>query len=184
MAINYGPGEALKVLKAGTDAEAIKDICKRYPLFTVAVLQGDIQAIMDAIPNYVSARQINSRLAGEADGEGEGGEETEKVPPKKEEKKAEKPPATGKDGKGNKGGGKPPAKKDEKKAEAEEESWGDEAPDFSKMDKNELSAALKERGLKPEKGATKAQVVKMLEDHEKTKNESGGSGASDDEWDV
>jgi len=94
MAINWKPGEAVEAIKNG-DGAAISDIGKRFPNFTVAAamaLAGSPDGflrILEALPERVTVRVIESVMKGDAtdeDGDSDGGEEKVKDKPAKEPK--------------------------------------------------------------------------------------------------
>ena len=191
MAKNWRPGDALEVIRAGEDKEAIADICRRLPLFAInATSEAGLVELIKAIPSYISARQINKGLIEgvepyeydeDVDEAEEKTERAEKDKGKKEKKdKDKKDKATGK--------GKGKASKKEKEVEdVEEDEWDDEdeatedGPDFSKMSQSELKEAAKELGCKIKKGMTKADVVAMLE---KAAGKAEDDEDDEDDWDV
>ena len=176
MAKNWRPGDALEVIRAGEDKEAIADICRRFPMFAInATSEAGLVELIKAIPSHISARQINKGLI-----EGvEPYEYEDEAPP---EEKASK--GKSKKGKEDKKGKK--ASKKEKEDVGEDE-WDDDdeettedGPDFSKMSQSELKEAAKELGCKIKKGMTKADVVAMLE---KAVGKAEDDD-DDDDWDI
>ncbi len=98
MAKNWKVGEAVRAIMAG-NKEDILDIGRRFPLFLNLASQINEAGakILDCIPDYVTARKIESVLKGEittSEGEedaGDAGEEkTEKAESKKETAKESK----------------------------------------------------------------------------------------------
>ncbi|MCX7924154.1 MAG: hypothetical protein N3B21_19420 [Clostridia bacterium] len=91
MAKNWKVGEAVRAIQAG-NKEDILDIGRRFPLFLNLASQVNEPAakILDTIPEYVTARKVESVLKGETEEGGEGettGEEKEVKDISKEEKK-------------------------------------------------------------------------------------------------
>jgi hypothetical protein len=100
MAKNWKVGEAARAIMAG-NKEDILDIGRRFPLFLNLVSQINEPAakILDTIPEYVTARKVESVLKGEAqddeagevpgdEGEPKEAKEAKKEPDKKEAKDA------------------------------------------------------------------------------------------------
>ena len=177
MAKNWRPGDALDVIRAGEDKEAIADICRRFPMFAVnASSEAGLVEIIKSIPSHISVRQINKGMI-----EGvEPYEYEDEAPPKEKEEKASKGKSK-KDKEDEKG--KKASKK--QKEDVEEDEWDDDdeettedGPDFSKMSQSELKEAAKELGCKIKKGMTKADVVAMLE------KAAGKPEDDDDDWDI
>ena len=90
MAKNYTFAEAVKIINAGTDLEAITDIGRRYPILlaktaVVAAKAGaDFVDLMSFMPDYLTANKVNTALkaaVGEAteDAEDDGIEEPKKM---------------------------------------------------------------------------------------------------------
>ena len=143
MAKNWKVGEAVQAIKAG-NKEDILDIGRRFPLFANLAAQVNEAgvALLDCVPEYCTARKIESVLKGDvqeaAEGEGEGAEEEapEKKAPAKTEKKA-------------------PAKKAAKKAEEEED-------DLESKSAKELFDMCKEAGLKVKPKQDKSVYIEAL----------------------
>ena len=187
MAKNWRPGDALEVIRAGEDKEAIADICRRLPLFAInATSEAGLVELIKAIPSHISARQINKGLI-----EGvEPYEYEDEAPPEEKEEKASKGKSKkGKEDKKEKPAGKKGKKASKKeKEDVEEDEWGDDdeettedGPDFSKMSQSELKEAAKELGCKIKKGMTKPDVVAMLE---KAVGKPEDEDEDDDYWDI
>jgi len=184
MAKNWRPGDALDVIRAGEDKEAIVDICRRFPMFAInATSEAGLVELIKAIPSHISARQINKGLI-----EGvEPYEYEDEAPPEEKEEKASKGKSKkDKEDKKEKPAGKKASKKE--KEDVEEDEWDDDdeettedGPDFSKMSQSELKEAAKELGCKIKKGMTKADVVAMLE---KAAGKAEDDEDDDDDWDV
>lgn len=158
MAKNWKVGEAARAIQAGNTAD-ILDLGRRFPLFTVLVAQTNEAGmkLLDCIPDYVSARKIESVLKGdaqetEADTEDEAAEEEA---PKKKEAPAKKAPEK-----------KAPAKK------KEEDGLEAKSP-------KELFDMCKEAGLKVKPKQDKAVYIKALKDAEAKAEEAE---AEDDDW--
>lgn len=93
MAKNWKVGEAVRAIKSG-NKEDILDIGRRFPLFANLAAQVNEAgvSILDCVPDYCTARKIESVLKGDIQEESEGDDEgsEDKVPTKKEPVKAEK----------------------------------------------------------------------------------------------
>ena len=158
MAKNWKLGEAVRAIQAG-NKEDIIDLGRRFPLFSNLAAQVNEagMALIDCVPDYCTARKIESVLKGDvqeaAEGEDEGAEEeaTEKKTPAKAEKKA-------------------PAKKEAKKDEDEDSLESKSA--------KELFDMCKEAGLKVKPKQDKSVYIEALkaanEDAEDEKEEDWG----------
>ncbi len=185
MAKNWRPGDALEVIRAGEDKEAIADICRRFPLFAInATSEAGLVELIKAIPSHISARQINKGLI-----EGvEPYEYEDEAPPEKKASKGKS--KKDKEDKKEKPAGKKGKKASKKeKEDVEEDDWDDDdeettkdGPDFSKMTQSELKEAAKELGCKIKKGMTKADVVAMLE--KAVGKPEDDDEDDDDDWDI
>lgn len=121
MAKNWSAAEAIKVIREGKDKAAISDIGKRFPLFAVLAASNPV-GIVEALPEYISARKVEISLKGDvetseetSENEEEDEEEEEPKPKKKSIKAPAKAPAKSTEKKS----AKSPAKK--KPADDEEE---------------------------------------------------------------
>ena len=156
MAKNWKLGEAVRAIQAG-NKEDIIDLGRRFPLFSNLAAQVNEagMAIIDCVPDYCTARKIESVLKGDvqeaAEVDDEGAEE--EAPAKKAPEKAEK---------------KAPAKKAAKKAEEEDDS-------LESKSAKELFDMCKEAGLKVKPKQDKSVYIEAL----KAANED----AEDDEED-
>ena len=176
MAKNWLPIEAINVVREGKDTEAIVDIGKRYPLLVAnCMTEAGLLKIVEAIPKHISARQIHKGLLGEIDEDA--ATETD-APADEKEVKETKVKDTN---------------KADKAAKNDADDWGaeDEATkSYADMTTDELKTALKERKLTPEKGATKAAVIKLLESYDKKQKAAAEKAskttkpADDDDWEV
>ena len=139
MATNWTMSQATKAILAG-NKEAIVDIGRRFPLTANAIAamgnnEGAL-AIINALPEYVTARKIESVLKdGVQESEEEAEEEVVEEKPAKKEKAAKKPA---------------------KKAEETEEV------DYSEMNAMELFKLCKKRGIKAEPKKKAAEYIKLL----------------------
>lgn len=135
MAKNYTFKEVVEIINAGTNAEAIAEIGKRFPILMlktskVCALAGeDFVDLMGYLPEHVTANKINSVIKGsvaDVEEDVDGVEEVEEVT------------------------------EDEATAKAEK--------DFSEMNNKELKAALRKAGFKSAeiKGKNKAAMLEML----------------------
>lgn len=168
---NWTPGEAIRVLREGTDIEAIQDIARRLPLFAINCMSEEgLIKIVENIP-HLSARQLNTALMDIKEFTKENDEE--EAEEEKEEKTVKKEKSTKKTVKKEEiedEDDEEEIEEDEEDDEDDEEDdWDDEeeeekeAPDFSKMSQKELMQAAKELGCKIKKGMKKSDVVAMLE---------------------
>lgn len=92
MAKNWSAAEAVKVVREGKDKAAIRDIGGRFPLFIFLAASNPV-GIIEALPEYVSARKIEAILKGDIDtsassaSDDDDEEEEEEVKPVKKSKK-------------------------------------------------------------------------------------------------
>lgn len=161
MAKNWKFGEAVRAIQAG-NKEDIQDLGRRFPLFSNLAAQVNEagMALIDCVPDYCTARKIESVLKGDVQ-ETEGAEDdgAEDEAPAKAEKKA-------------------PAKKEAKKAPAKKAKDEDEdGDDLESKSAKELFAMCQDAGLKVKPKQDKAVYIKALKDAE--------AKAADDEedWD-
>lgn len=162
MAKNWKFGEAVRAIQAG-NKEDIIDLGRRFPLFSNLAAQVNEagMALIDCVPDYCTARKIESVLKGDvqeaAEGEDEGAEDEApaKKAPAKDEKKA-------------------PAKKAAKKAKEEE----DDEDSLESKSAKELFDMCKEAGLKVKPKQDKSVYIKALkaanEDAEDEEEEGWG----------
>lgn len=162
MAKNWKFGEAVRAIQAG-NKEDIIDLGRRFPLFSNLAAQVNEagMALIDCVPDYCTARKIESVLKGDvqeaAEGEDEGAEDEApaKKAPAKDEKKA-------------------PAKKAAKKAEEEE----DDEDSLESKSAKELFDMCKEAGLKVKPKQDKSVYIEALkaanEDAEDEEEEGWG----------
>ena len=153
MAKNWKVGEAVKAIKSGNKAD-ILDIGRRFPLFAnlAAQLNDAGVQLLDCIPEYVSARKLESVLKGDVQPTEEE-EETEV-----EEKPAKK---------------KAPAKAKASKKEEEDEYSGKSA--------KELYDMCKEAGLKVKPKQTKEVYIEALKSAENEVEEDDDWGDEEEE---
>lgn len=153
MAKNWKVGEAVKAVKSGNKAD-ILDIGRRFPLFAnlAAQLNDAGVQLLDCIPEYVSARKLESVLKGDVQPTEEE-EETEV-----EEKPAKK---------------KAPAKTKASKKEEEDEYSGKSA--------KELYDMCKEAGLKVKPKQTKEIYIEALKSAENEVEEDDDWGDEEEE---
>ena len=143
MAKNWKLGEAVRAIQAG-NKEDIVDLGRRFPLFSNLAAQVNEagMAIIDCVPDYCTARKIESVLKGDvqeaAEGDDEGAEE--EAPAKKAPEKTEK---------------KAPAKKAAKKAEDDDDS-------LESKSAKELFDMCKEAGLKVKPKQDKSVYIEAL----------------------
>lgn len=135
MAKNWKVAEAVNAIRNG-DKDAIADIGRRFPLFAVnaATVNDGAMGLIEAIPEFITVRKMESALKKGVDDseveseEDEIDEEEEEVKPKKE-KKEEKEEKV--------------AKKKAKKAEEEEEEEEEVKPKKKKAKKAEKPSKKK-----------------------------------------
>ena len=157
MAKNWKLGEAVRAIQAG-NKEDIIDLGRRFPLFSNLAAQVNEagMAIIDCVPDYCTARKIESVLKGDvqeaAEGEDEGAEE--EAPAKKAPEKAEK---------------KAPAKKAAKKAEDDDDS-------LESKSAKELFDMCKEAGLKVKPKQDKSVYIEAL------KAAKDDAGEEEEDW--
>ena len=153
MAKNWKVGEAVKAIKSGNKAD-ILEIGRRFPLFAnlAAQLNDAGVQLLDCIPEYVSARKLESVLKGDVQPTEEE-EETEV-----EEKPAKK---------------KAPAKAKASKKEEEDEYSGKSA--------KELYDMCKEAGLKVKPKQTKEDYIEALKSAENEVEEDDDWGDEEEE---
>lgn len=162
MARNWKFGEAVRAIQSG-NKEGIMDIGRRFPLFAnlaAQVNEAGMQLI-DCVPEYCTARKIESVLKGDVQ-ETEADDEVAEETPDKEPAKKEKAPAKK----------EKEAKKPAKAAKKEEEAEGD---DLESKSAKELFDMCKEAGLKVKPKQDKAVYIEAL----KAANES----EEEDDWD-
>ena len=66
MAKNWTAAQAIKVIRAGKNKEDIMDIGRRFPLFAVIAASNPVE-IVEALPDFISARKIEAILKGNVD---------------------------------------------------------------------------------------------------------------------
>ena len=154
MAKNWKVGEAVKAIKSGNKAD-ILDIGRRFPLFAnlAAQLNDAGVQLLDCIPEYVSARKLESVLKGDVQPTEEE-EETEV-----EEKPAKK---------------KAPAKAKASKKEVEED-------EYSGKSAKELYDMCKDAGLKVKPKQTKEVYIEALKSAENEVEEDDDWGDEEEE---
>ena len=168
MAVNYTLGQAFNKIADGTDAEAIADIARRFPMVAVncakLVDKADvIGPLFDSLPDYLTARKVEKGLRGpvsddEPAEEAEVEAEEEKPAPKKR--------------------GRKPAQK--KEAEPEADAAEDDGKYAGKA-APELFKECKKRGIK---AAPKKPAKYYIDLLEKDDAKGGESEDEDDDWDI
>lgn len=155
MAKNWKVGEAVRAIQAG-NKEDIMDIGRRFPLFANLAAQVNEAgvAMLDCVPEYCTARKIESVLKGDVQESGDGEDEAaeDEAPAKKPAKEEKKAPA--------------------KKAGAKKEESGD---DLESKSAKELFDMCKEAGLKVKPKQDKSVYIEAL----KAANEDADD---DDDW--
>lgn len=154
MAKNWKVGEAVRAIQAG-NKEDILDIGRRFPLFANLAAQVNEAGtkMLDCVPDYCTARKIESVLKGDVqETEGDDDAVEEEAPaPKKAPAKAEKVEK------------KAPKKAAKKEEVVEDEEDGD---DLGSKSAKELFKMCKDKGIKVKPGLDKAAYIKALNDAE------------------
>ena len=142
MAKNWKVGEAVRAIQAG-NKEDIMDIGRRFPLFANLAAQVNEAgvAMLDCVPEYCTARKIESVLKGDVQESGDGEDDAaeDEAPAKKPEKEEKKAPV--------------------KKAAAKKEESGD---DLESKSAKELFDMCKEAGLKVKPKQDKSVYIEAL----------------------
>lgn len=142
MAKNWKVGEAVRAIQAG-NKEDIMDIGRRFPLFANLAAQVNEAgvAMLDCVPEYCTARKIESVLKGDVQESGDGEDEAaeDEAPAKKPEKEEKKAPV--------------------KKAAAKKEESGD---DLESKSAKELFDMCKDAGLKVKPKQDKSVYIEAL----------------------
>lgn len=155
MAKNWKVGEAVRAIQAG-NKEDIMDIGRRFPLFANLAAQVNEAgvAMLDCVPEYCTARKIESVLKGDVQESGDGEDEAaeEEAPAKKTEKEEKKAPV--------------------KKAAAKKEESGD---DLESKSAKELFDMCKEACLKVKPKQDKSVYIEALK-------AANADADNDDDW--
>ena len=140
MAKNWKVGEAVQAIQSG-NKEDILDIGRRFPLFANLAAQVNEAGVslLNCVPDYCTARKIES--VQEAEDEGTEEEEVETPAPKKAEKKAA-------------------PKKAAKKVEVEEDEEDDDS--LESKSAKELFEMCKEAGLRVKPKQDKSVYIEAL----------------------
>lgn len=162
MAKNWTVGQAARAIHAG-EKEAIFDIGRRFPLFAVLAAQANAPAleIFDAMPEYMTARKVESILKGDVQGsEDDGNEDAEPAAPAK-----------------TNGNGKPANKP---AAKSNEEVLEGKTP-------KELFTLAKELGIAVEPKQPAEIYIKAIKKHQAAEAKKAAAaaksgGKDDDEW--
>lgn len=180
MAKNWTMKEALEAVVTN-DKEGMQDLGRRFPLTAIALGKGDITTIINALPDHITARKIESVLKdGIVESTDEDVEDTEdEVEEIKEEKPAKKEKAAKKE--------KPAKVKKEEPIpepiEEEEEEEEEEESKYASMNAVELFKLCKKRGIKTEPKQKSEVYIKLLEADDNKVNGSD-SDDDDDDWDI
>lgn len=128
MATNYTLAEAAKIVREGTNIEAIQEIGKRFPLLFASLIKvttkagKDFDDFIDCMPDYLTANKMNTYIKAKVSDEDEGDKAAEDNTADEDDK---------------------PAKKSEKKqtkaTKAKEEDDGDEDDDESDSDYDSMT---------------------------------------------
>lgn len=149
MAKNWKMGEAVRAIQEG-NKEDIQDIGRRFPLFAnlAAQVNDAGAALIDCVPDYCTARKIESVLKGDVQPTTESEEAEEEEEAKKPAKKA-------------------PAKKATKKAEEDEGG-------LESKSAKELFEMCKEAGLKVKPKQDKSVYIEALQSAEEEDDDDWG----------
>lgn len=164
MAKNWKVGEAVRAIQGG-NKEDILDIGRRFPLFANLAAQVNEAgaSLLDCVPEYCSARKIESVLKGDVQETEDNEEEAEDIMPAPKKEKAEK---------------KAPAKAEKKapkKAPKEEVEEDDEDGDeLESKSAKELYEMCKEAGLKVKPKQDKSVYIEALK--------AADEEEADEEW--
>lgn len=140
MAKNWKPSEAVTEIKA-KNRSAIADIGRRFPLFVEAVASNDLEAILSAMPDYMTVRKIEAAMK-------------ENVPDFVDDEETETEAAPAK------------AKRTRRPAKKVEEEEVEEVED--EEEEEEVKPAPRKRTRKP---AAKKTVAKKVEEEEEDDDE-------------
>ena len=161
MAKNWKVGEAVRAIQAG-NKEDIMDIGRRFPLFANLAAQVNEAgvAMLDCVPEYCTARKIESVLKGDVQESGDGEDEAaeDEAPAKKPEKEEKKAPV--------------------KKAAAKKEESGD---DLESKSAKELFDMCKEAGLKVKPKQDKSVYIEALKAANKDEDDNDDWGDEEEE---
>ena len=161
MAKNWKVGEAVRAIQPG-NKEDIMDIGRRFPLFANRAAQVNEAgvAMLDCVPEYCTARKIESVLKGDVQESGDGEDEAaeDEAPAKKPEKEEKKAPV--------------------KKAAAKKEESGD---DLESKSAKELFDMCKEAGLKVKPKQDKSVYIEALKAANKDEDDNDDWGDEEEE---
>lgn len=176
MAKNWTVKEAVVVLAQGSDKAAIQDIARRFPLFATTASRGEVGLleIIQALPDHITARKIESVLKADI----EVTEEEEEVKEVKEKpKKAKEKPA--KRGRKKKVEEVEEVEEEELEDEELEDDEGEEEGDgLDELSLPELRKRAKKAGIKV-KGMSKEEIIAALRGEDDEEDED-----DDDDWDI
>ena len=187
MAKNWKVGEAAGAVKSGNVADII-DIGRRFPVFTATVAAataGDVDSLLkllNALPEYCTARKLESVLKGDApdagdDGDGGGDDGDGEDKPKDKGKEKDKP------AKLTKAGLNKMAPKELMAIAKEMELDIVSSKKFKEMEGSEKKEALVAAILKAQaKAEEKPKEDDDWGDDDKPKDK--GKGKDDDDWDI
>ena len=176
---NWTAADAAKVIREGKDVEAIKEISKRFPLFTLLIAKNDLEGLMAIMPEHVTARKLEISAqngATECTDEEAEDEQVEEKKPAKGAKKSAKP-----------------AKKEEVEDDDDEDDEESDGDDLQSMSVKELQALCAKKGIKVAKyGKSKQYYIDALneadgeeseaevdEDDDEEENEYAGKSAKE-----
>lgn len=194
---NWTIKEAVNVIVAGTDEEAINELAKHFPMFFMAVAKNDIVSLANAMGEKFTVRRLEFGAAATEDGGDDTAEdaaETEdagdlsvmstKQLMKLCDKRGIKVPHYGKnkqfylDALANGAAVKPAANKGEAESAEDDEDGNDPYAGKSAM---ELYKECKKRGIKAEAKKPAKHYAKLLADDDANATES--EAEDDDGWD-
>lgn len=193
---NWTIKEAVNVIVAGTDEEAINELAKHFPMFFMAVVKNDIVSLANAMGEKFTVRRLEFGAAAAEDGGDDTAEaaETEdtgdlsamstKQLMKLCDKRGIKVPHYGKnkqfylDALANGAAVKPTANKGEAESAEDDEDGNDPYAGKSAM---ELYKECKKRGIKAEAKKPAKHYAKLLADDDANATESEDEDGWDDE---
>lgn len=211
MAKNWTLKEAVAIITAGENKEAIQEICKRFPLAAVAIAKigknEGVETLMGGMPEHVTMLKIERVLKeGVEDTDAEDDEDADDTDAGETEEKDlesmtkdelyklcvkrgikaqkyQKPKAYYIDLLTNAGNDADTDEDSEEDADtdAEDESGDGDEVDYSTMKAPELYALCKKRGIKVEPKKKAAEYIKLLKKADEAAAEAEGD--TDEDWD-
>ena len=157
MAKNWKPSEAVTEIKA-KNRSAIADIGRRFPLFVEAVASNDLEAILSAMPDYMTVRKIEAAMK-------------ENVPDFVDEEEVVEAP---------KEKAKPAPEKKVRKAKKVVEEVEEDEDEVDEEEEVEEEPAPRKKKVRTVKKAAPAKKAKKVVDEDEDDDEED----DDDDWDI